>query len=174
MARRVPIPEQERIRPRSFYPGASEGVRWDLTEASWQEIIQTHGGRCYYCQRDDVPLEIEHVIPVRRGGEHTVSNVVPACRACNVRKGKRTADEYLAGVRLPTTKRIPMDIGESIRRIRESKSYDQAELAKLAGLSASTLWRIEHGQRTPRGRTLRGIAEALGVGIGELRGEPAQ
>lgn len=67
-----------------------------------------------------------------------------------------------------------MDIGANIRRVREEKSYDQAELARLAGLSPTALWRIEHGQRQPRGKTVRALADALSVGINELRGEPAQ
>ena len=62
-----------------------------------------------------------------------------------------------------------MTIGQNIQRTREERAYGQAELAREAGLSASTLWRIEHGEREPRGKTLRAIAAALGITIGELR-----
>jgi transcriptional regulator with XRE-family HTH domain len=59
--------------------------------------------------------------------------------------------------------------GKRIREVRLSKGYDQGELANLAGVSPSTLWRIEAEDRTPRGATLRKIAEILGVEVAALR-----
>jgi DNA-binding XRE family transcriptional regulator len=63
----------------------------------------------------------------------------------------------------------PLGTGKRIREVRLSKGYDQGELARLAGVSASTLWRIETEDRTPRGVTLRKIAEILGVEVAALR-----
>lgn len=61
-----------------------------------------------------------------------------------------------------------MTIGQNIQRTREERAYGQAELAREAGLSASTLWRIEHDERQPRGRTLRALAEILQIDVSEL------
>lgn len=33
-----------------------------------------------------------------RGGSNDISNIVPACRSCNSRKGARTIDEFLGGL----------------------------------------------------------------------------
>jgi 5-methylcytosine-specific restriction endonuclease McrA len=49
---------------------------------------------CVYCGAQGVPLEIEHVVPRSRGGSNRVSNLVTACRPCNVAKGNRTAEEF--------------------------------------------------------------------------------
>ncbi len=41
-------------------------------------------------------LEIDHKIPIARGGTDTPENRVPACSACNSQKQKMTPDEYRA------------------------------------------------------------------------------
>lgn len=58
-------------------------------------------GRCYYCQapisepfQSPRTFHLDHVIPLSRGGEHCVSNVVLACCACNLNKGTKTAEEF--------------------------------------------------------------------------------
>ena len=61
------------------------------------EVFERAGWRCYLCgvetpiglrgtNHDDAP-ELEHVIPLARGGSHTWANVACACRKCNIRKG---------------------------------------------------------------------------------------
>jgi hypothetical protein len=42
----------------------------------------------------DRMAQIEHRIPIARGGNNDKSNLVMACRACNLRKGVRTDDEF--------------------------------------------------------------------------------
>jgi 5-methylcytosine-specific restriction endonuclease McrA len=49
-------------------------------------------GRCLRCGRDDVNLVSNHVIPLRRGGEHHVRNIQPLCPGCNRWKGLRMID----------------------------------------------------------------------------------
>jgi 5-methylcytosine-specific restriction endonuclease McrA len=58
----------------------------DLTNAQWTEIVERHQWCiCAYCKRESI-VEMDHVIALSRGGNHTASNVVPACRACNFTK----------------------------------------------------------------------------------------
>jgi transcriptional regulator with XRE-family HTH domain len=57
-------------------------------------------------------------------------------------------------------------IGQKIRELRGELAQEQLALA--AGISTSTLSRIERGTYQPRLPTLRKIAAALGVPIGEL------
>jgi 5-methylcytosine-specific restriction endonuclease McrA len=58
----------------------------DLTLDQWTAIKAAYGYRCAYC-RQQKPLTQDHVIPVSKGGPHTASNIVPACRSCNSSKG---------------------------------------------------------------------------------------
>lgn len=48
---------------------------------------------CLYCAADG-PSEVEHVVPVSRGGAHDELNLVPACRRCNASKGKKLLSEW--------------------------------------------------------------------------------
>ncbi|KAM3094471.1 HNH endonuclease [Phormidesmis sp. 146-35] len=49
--------------------------------------------RCEYCHAPELvfnfPFEVEHIIPVCRGGADAESNLALACRSCNLRKGMR-------------------------------------------------------------------------------------
>lgn len=61
----------------------------------------------------------------------------------------------------------------NVRRLRELRALSQRELAARAKLSAGTVNRIETGQRKPMPRTIRKLAEALGVTPEELMyGQP--
>jgi hypothetical protein len=38
---------------------------------------------CQYCGARGVRLECDHIIPVSRGGDHTLDNLTTACYTCN-------------------------------------------------------------------------------------------
>lgn len=57
-------------------------------------LLEKRGRRCAYCGAENVPLEIEHIIPKIRGGSNRVSNLTLACRDCNQAKGNMTAEEF--------------------------------------------------------------------------------
>jgi len=59
----------------------------------------------------------------------------------------------------------------TVRRLRELRALSQRELAARANLSVTTVNRIELGQRKPMPRTVRKLAEALGVTPEELLAE---
>lgn len=57
-------------------------------------LLEKWGRKCAYCGVENVPLEIEHIIPKSRGGSNRVDNLALACRKCNVDKDNKTASEY--------------------------------------------------------------------------------
>jgi 5-methylcytosine-specific restriction endonuclease McrA len=58
------------------------------------EVFARWGGQCCYC---DAPAEhLDHVVPLSRGGRDVLSNVVPACAACNLAKAALTLAEWLS------------------------------------------------------------------------------
>ena len=59
-------------------------------------LLEKWGRRCAYCGAENVPLEVEHIVPKSRGGTDRVSNLTLACRNCNEKKGNRDVGEFLA------------------------------------------------------------------------------
>ncbi len=72
----------------------------DLTKKQWEAILTTYNHRCAYCKQPYQRLEMDHVIPLSKGGSHTKSNVVPACRSCNARKGQSLLVPFQQGYTL--------------------------------------------------------------------------
>jgi transcriptional regulator with XRE-family HTH domain len=58
-----------------------------------------------------------------------------------------------------------------LRRARESRLLTQRELAAKAGIAQATVVRLENQQQPAQFRTVRKLAEALGVEPRELMGE---
>jgi 5-methylcytosine-specific restriction endonuclease McrA len=59
----------------------------DFTAQQWVALQIAFDHRCAYChKRHKGRLTQDHVIPLSKGGSHTVSNIVPACSPCNSKK----------------------------------------------------------------------------------------
>lgn len=59
----------------------------------WRMRLDFYGGKCIYCSSQD-NIEIEHRIPISRGGSNLAANLVPACRSCNRKKSDKTEFEF--------------------------------------------------------------------------------
>jgi hypothetical protein len=75
-------------------------------------ILKRDGWRCYICgcttpkklrgtKQPNAP-EVDHVVPLARGGTHTEQNVRCICRSCNIKKGAKLLEQVhlSAGVQL--------------------------------------------------------------------------
>jgi 5-methylcytosine-specific restriction endonuclease McrA len=59
----------------------------DFTAAQWRAMQAHYDHRCAYCgTRAKGHLTHDHITPLSKGGNHTLVNIVPACRSCNNRK----------------------------------------------------------------------------------------
>ena len=63
-------------------------------------------------------------------------------------------------------------IGERVRWHRESAGFTQEALARAADIGRVTLVRLENGEQSPRLKTLKAIATALGIEAPDLLVEP--
>jgi 5-methylcytosine-specific restriction endonuclease McrA len=48
---------------------------------------------CAYCG-STVQIQIEHVIPISKGGIHHINNIVPACKICNYSKAAHSVEQW--------------------------------------------------------------------------------
>lgn len=88
------------------------------------EILKRDAFSCQYCgsKPPDVVLEVDHIIPVSRGGQNNPDNLITSCFPCN--RGK--SDRQL-GV-------VPEGLLERAERVNEMT--EEAERAALSIVSA--------------------------------------
>lgn len=81
--------------------GRSERIKKYSTQGShseeqWMQVLRNQAWCCYYCEREMTELTWtrDHVVPLSNGGSDDISNIVAACRTCNIRKGTMTASAF--------------------------------------------------------------------------------
>ncbi|GAB4060099.1 hypothetical protein GCM10028775_74260 [Catellatospora paridis] len=65
-----------------------------ISAGEWERIKRRHDGRCAYCHRKTSRPQMDHVVPLARGGRHAPSNVLPACAPCNLLKSDFFLSEW--------------------------------------------------------------------------------
>ena len=58
----------------------------NFTATQWHIMKEHLGNRCVYCGQKTKRLTQDHLTPLIKGGNHTVSNILPACQRCNSSK----------------------------------------------------------------------------------------
>jgi transcriptional regulator with XRE-family HTH domain len=61
-----------------------------------------------------------------------------------------------------------MNLGESIRQIRQAKGLSQGEMQKRTGILRSYLSRVENGHTVPSFATLQRLASAMDVALADF------
>lgn len=112
--------------------------------ARWK-VLERDCFTCQYCGRSapDVYVEVDHIVPVARGGNAALSNLITACVACNVGKSANDATEALIGrdwiARLrqesdvldawvDDLRRANVDLRQDVEDLREDVTYLQYAL----------------------------------------------
>ncbi|MDJ0589311.1 MAG: RNA-guided endonuclease IscB [Pleurocapsa sp. MO_226.B13] len=76
------------------------GVEYQQGELMGYEVreylLEKWGRACTYCSKENVPLQIDHIVAKACGGSDRVSNLCLACQKCNQKKGKLSIEQFLA------------------------------------------------------------------------------
>ena len=89
------------------------------------DIFEKTGGHCRYCGKQLAwsnygrvgkhgAWEVDHSVPLSRGGTDYYRNLWPACVACNTDKGTLTGSEYLRGAGSSGSGRSGPNLGDVI------------------------------------------------------------
>lgn len=56
-----------------------------INKDALQELLEVQQHKCFYCAVELVngATELDHYIPISKGGDHSIGNVVFSCRQCN-------------------------------------------------------------------------------------------
>ena len=64
------------------------------TKREWLTLVAKYDYRCCKCGCEvigGIPTK-DHIIPIRQGGNDSISNLQPLCRQCNLTKGNQFID----------------------------------------------------------------------------------
>jgi len=62
-----------------------------ITKKSLENLLLEQNNKCKYCNIDldfntAFEVHLDHVIPISKGGNHSINNVVFSCKSCNLKK----------------------------------------------------------------------------------------
>lgn len=147
---------ERRIRPTKRQPWP-EGLK--------RRLMRRQDSTCTYCghRRAAYSMEIDHMVPVVKGGSNDIGNLQVICRQCNLRKGQQTDKEFRArharlvpaGQLTPPRRRISQrEFAAATRRTREVASARRFRRTRF----------ISKGEKVSSGCLVLGFAVAILTG----------
>lgn len=72
-----------------------------FTDTSWERLRKMirarDDGKCVYCGKIAPDGDLDHVLPLSRGGTDSIDNLVWSCVSCNRSRGDKTLREWITG-----------------------------------------------------------------------------
>jgi len=135
------------------------GISYQRGELSGYEVreylLEKWQRTCAYCHKQNIPLEIEHIVPKSKGGTNRISNLTLACKPCNQRKGQQDITKFLASK--PTVlKRIQAQARAPLKDAAAMNATRYAIGNALQALLKTSFW---SGGRTKYNRIRQGYAK---------------
>lgn len=69
--------------------------------AQRERVLSRDGRRCAYCGTDEGQMHIDHIIPRKAGGDHSMDNLQVLCKSCNLRKSAKSEGVFLSQAATP-------------------------------------------------------------------------
>jgi hypothetical protein len=136
------------------------GVEYQQGELAGYEVrqylLEKWGRRCAYCDKENVPLEVEHIVPKSRGGTDRVSNLTLSCRSCNLEKGNRSIQEFLSN----RPDRLHRMLAQARKPLKDAAAMNATRWAIGKALkSFGVPVRFSSGGRTQYNRSIQGYSK---------------
>ena len=80
----------KRSKIKSAYRGRKKSVSFLVLD---KEIQKIKSSPCFACGAAE-RIEIDHIIPLSKGGRHSIGNLMPLCRSCNSSKSNKLLIEW--------------------------------------------------------------------------------
>lgn len=84
-------------RDRKYKLRGANGLRYDRRDVL--RLMTLQKGRCFWCDAALDRFHVDHLVPLSKGGEHEVANLVLACPTCNLRKHAMLPMDFAARLR---------------------------------------------------------------------------
>ncbi|MBW2099305.1 MAG: RRXRR domain-containing protein [Deltaproteobacteria bacterium] len=136
------------------------GVQYQQGELAGYEVkeylLEKWDRACVYCGKENIPLEVEHIVPKSKGGSDRVSNLTIACIQCNQRKNNQPIEQFLAKKpellkKIKSKAKAPLRDASAVNSTR----WDLFETLKKTGFPIE----VGSGGLTKFNRTQRGLSK---------------
>jgi 5-methylcytosine-specific restriction endonuclease McrA len=112
-------------------------------------LLEKWGRKCMYCDKQGVPLQVEHIHAKANGGSNRPANLGIACQSCNQKKAARDIKAFLT--RDPT--RLAKILSQARRPLKDAAAVNATRWALLDRLKATGLAvEVASGGRTKYNR----------------------
>lgn len=115
MRRNAAVGGRQAVRARRYRREAAGG----LTIEERAVLLRQQRARRFWCQLcfAQPGTELDHVVPLVRGGSNLEGNLLLCCRSCNSRKGHRLAAEWRHGRTVPYLRTARLPVGCGVARL---------------------------------------------------------
>lgn len=76
---------------------ATYGASCQVSATEIKKIKEDYNYCCAYCEcatdKNNL-LNMDHMIPLSKGGQHVIENLLPSCRSCNLKKSAMDWDDW--------------------------------------------------------------------------------
>ena len=114
-----------------------KGIEYQQGELQGYEVkeylLEKYKRTCVYCGKQNVPLEVEHIVPRSKNGSNRISNLAIACHTCNQKKGNTVLEEFLKN-NSKLLKKIKKGLKQSlsdVAAVNSTRKKIKEELKKL-------------------------------------------
>lgn len=102
------------------------GIEYQQGDLSGYEVreylLEKWDRQCAYCGKENVPLQIDHVVPRSKGGTDRISNLTLSCQECNLAKNASLPAEWLNALlssTSPLDKKRAANIPAVLKKLKE-------------------------------------------------------
>ena len=119
-------------------------------------LLEKWGRKCFYCEVEGVPLQVEHIVARSNGGTDRISNLTLACAKCNQKKGNQDVKDFLC--KQPDKYKALM--AKAKAPLKDAAAVNSTRLALLERLRGFGLpLEVGSGGQTKWNRTQQGYAK---------------
>lgn len=85
----------DKVRATKYKREKLKGDKYVVTDRDIRRQRDIQKGLCFWCGDRIQKYHIDHVMPLSKGGSHSIGNIVISCPTCNIKKNNRLPIDFI-------------------------------------------------------------------------------